>query len=381
MTGHASASASNTTRKPAELPRRARGRNTRRGAPNPAAVAAGRAAARRWLDGLRNCAVDANDLLHDGPNSGGNGIETESTEPDVTWFRVDDNLAFHAKTVAAGLAAMGLWLRAGSWSAGMLTDGFVPDHMVPALSDGTPELAERLVAAGFWRRVRNGYQFHEWMERNPAAGTVREHRRKEAERKAEWRARKAATRENEKERPGDVPPGHPTGQQRQSQRPSRRDNSVRPDGTTASVPALSRSTRPDPSLTTTEPPLRSGSGADAPLAPAPGVDLELAPTKITAQAVAAAWVDAVRANDIEPSKSQIGQVAKAAKELLHRNRGELVVAAAQAAGAKGYVQIDRELTAMNGRQIRRPETQRIPTTTARVQAIDALMLPEPGTSS
>ena len=51
----------------------------------------------------------------------------------MPWFKVDDNLAFHHKVVAAGNAAMGLWVRAGAMCAQQLTDGFVPDHMVNTL--------------------------------------------------------------------------------------------------------------------------------------------------------------------------------------------------------------------------------------------------------
>lgn len=94
----------------------------------------------------------------------------------MTWFKVDDTLAFHRKTVAAGCAAMGLWVRAGSWSAQTLTDGFVPEHMVPPLADGDAGLAGRLVEAGLWRRVRGGYQFHEWAERQPSRQSIEDRR-------------------------------------------------------------------------------------------------------------------------------------------------------------------------------------------------------------
>lgn len=94
----------------------------------------------------------------------------------MTWFKVDDTLAFHHKTVAAGVSAMGLWVRAGSWSAQTLTDGFVPEHMVPALADGNVGLAGSLVEAGLWRRVKGGYQFHEWAERQPSRQSIEDRR-------------------------------------------------------------------------------------------------------------------------------------------------------------------------------------------------------------
>lgn len=118
----------------------------------------------------------------------------------------------------------------------------------------------------------------------------------------------------------------------------------------------------------TELSLRSSSGAEAPRAD---------PDRITAQTVAAVWVDSVRANGTDPSKAQIGQVARYAKELLGRNHPDRVLAAARDAGAKGYVQIDRELTVMNGRAAAAPT--RIPTTTQRLTAIDNLK--QPGAAS
>lgn len=88
----------------------------------------------------------------------------------MPWFRVDDNLSFHAKVVAAGNPAMGLWVRAGAWSALMLTDGFVPDHMIRAL--GTKQQADRLSAVGLMKRAQGGYRFHEWAERQPSKASV-----------------------------------------------------------------------------------------------------------------------------------------------------------------------------------------------------------------
>lgn len=85
----------------------------------------------------------------------------------MSWFKVEDTLAFHLKTVAAGNAAMGLWVRAGSWSRATGSDGFIPDLIVRQL--GTPAQAKRLVEVGFWDRLPTGYAFHEWDERQPTA--------------------------------------------------------------------------------------------------------------------------------------------------------------------------------------------------------------------
>lgn len=109
----------------------------------------------------------------------------------MTWFKVDDNLAFHRKTVAAGNAAMGLWVRAGAWSAQHLTDGFVPEHMLALL--GTASQSKRLIKAGLWAEVDGGCQFHQWNEkgRQPTSQSVLADREKSAERQAKWRASKS----------------------------------------------------------------------------------------------------------------------------------------------------------------------------------------------
>lgn len=94
----------------------------------------------------------------------------------MTWFKVDDTLAFHPKVLAAGNAAIGLWVRAGSWSAQQLKDGFVPDSVVATL-DGKAA-AKKLEEVGLWHRVEGGWQFHDWTSRQPTREQV------EADRKA-----------------------------------------------------------------------------------------------------------------------------------------------------------------------------------------------------
>lgn len=100
----------------------------------------------------------------------------------MAWFKVDDQLAFHPKVLAAGNAAMGLWVRAGAWSSAQLTDGHIPAGILAVLGAKKAE-AERLVTAGLWAKNGDGYQFHQWEERNP--------RRTEVERARTSRSEKA----------------------------------------------------------------------------------------------------------------------------------------------------------------------------------------------
>lgn len=88
----------------------------------------------------------------------------------MAWFKVDDKLHDHRKARAAGRAAMGVWVLAGSWAADNLTDGFVPASVLPRW--GTRRDAQRLVEVGLWVPCEQdgelGWRFHEWFARNPA---------------------------------------------------------------------------------------------------------------------------------------------------------------------------------------------------------------------
>ena len=112
----------------------------------------------------------------------------------MTWFKVDDNLAFHQKVLIAGNAAMGLWVRAGSWCGQQLSDGFVPDKVVSML--GTPKEAAALVDCRLWDRVKGGYRFHQWEDHQPTRAEVEAKREADRQRKADWRASKSSQRDS-----------------------------------------------------------------------------------------------------------------------------------------------------------------------------------------
>lgn len=90
----------------------------------------------------------------------------------MPYLNVDDQLAFHRKTVQAGNAAMGLWVRAGSWAAGQRTDGFVPDDIARAL--GKPKEIDALIAAGLWEKAITGYVMHDYEDHNMTADQYRQ---------------------------------------------------------------------------------------------------------------------------------------------------------------------------------------------------------------
>ncbi|SDP61244.1 hypothetical protein SAMN04487905_10653 [Actinopolyspora xinjiangensis] len=103
----------------------------------------------------------------------------------MPWFAVDDQLADNKKARKAGTAALGLWVRCGSWAAAHLTDGFVPADIVTRY--GTTKQAEKLVQAGLWEHAESdgesGYQFHDWFDYQRSAEQVRSERAGAAKRK------------------------------------------------------------------------------------------------------------------------------------------------------------------------------------------------------
>jgi hypothetical protein len=103
----------------------------------------------------------------------------------MTWFKVDDTLHSHKKSMRAGVEAMGLWVLAGSWAADQLTDGWVPSYAAQRIASNAEDLAARLVKAGLWtpgeHDGEDGWWYHEWGERQPMKDEVMDQRRKRAE--------------------------------------------------------------------------------------------------------------------------------------------------------------------------------------------------------
>lgn len=105
----------------------------------------------------------------------------------MTWFRVDDGFWSHPKTIALPAGAVALWVRAGSYCGKHLTDGYVPETMLPMLQ-GTLDDVDQLVEAGLWRPVEGGWAFHDWTTYQDTREAVE--RRREA-----WKARQRRHRD------------------------------------------------------------------------------------------------------------------------------------------------------------------------------------------
>ena len=117
---------------------------------------------------------------------------------EIPWFKVDDKLHDHRKARAAGKAAMGVWVLAGSWASDNLTDGFVPRSVLSRW--GKVADAQRLVGVGLWHEDEqdgeSGWRFHEWHERQPSRASVEVERAEARARMAELRAKRKANKRN-----------------------------------------------------------------------------------------------------------------------------------------------------------------------------------------
>jgi len=105
----------------------------------------------------------------------------------VSWFRVDDGFHSHPKVLAAGNAAVGLFIRCGSYCAQHLTDGFVADA-VAGMYGSRAEIA-RVTAAGLWARCEGGFSIPDYLAFNPSREQVMAERARNAERQARHRER------------------------------------------------------------------------------------------------------------------------------------------------------------------------------------------------
>ncbi|MYT57688.1 hypothetical protein GTW29_13355 [Streptomyces sp. SID7834] len=116
----------------------------------------------------------------------------------MPFFVVDDGAHSHPKMLRAKNAAVGLWVRVGSYVAQHLTDGHVPGP-VATMYGSAPQIA-KLLAVGLWHEhghtcprcpaVRPGdFYMHDYRESgNPSRAEVKARRQRAAEKKKRQRA-------------------------------------------------------------------------------------------------------------------------------------------------------------------------------------------------
>lgn len=93
----------------------------------------------------------------------------------MPWFKIDDGFWSHPKVLELSPDAVALWVRAGSYCAGHLTDGEVKPSIL-RLMGATDDAAAELVESGLWDFEDGSWWFHDWAEYQPSASATKEKR-------------------------------------------------------------------------------------------------------------------------------------------------------------------------------------------------------------
>lgn len=114
----------------------------------------------------------------------------------MPWFKIDDGFHCHPKVFAAGTAAVGLYVRCGSWAAQQTSEGVIPRAV--AKMYGTPRMIKALLEAGLWHDeahecklcppvAKGGFLIHQYLDYNPSREAVETARAAKTERQRRWR--------------------------------------------------------------------------------------------------------------------------------------------------------------------------------------------------
>ena len=102
----------------------------------------------------------------------------------MTWVKVDDGFRHHPKAIRIGPLGRDLFVCGLGYCAENLTDGFIPDDMVPHLAPGQShptKIVARLLLAGLWtREEEGGYHVHDYLAYNPSREQVLQDRQYQA---------------------------------------------------------------------------------------------------------------------------------------------------------------------------------------------------------
>src|SRR5450759_760239 len=111
----------------------------------------------------------------------------------MPWFKVDDTLHGHPKARRAPLAAMGMWVLGGSYSASYVTEGCIAESWGVGVPQGRRHAAE-LVKDKLWSTCgkdgKQGWFFHDWDKYQPSKAEIEADRAASRERQKLWRAKR-----------------------------------------------------------------------------------------------------------------------------------------------------------------------------------------------
>lgn len=117
----------------------------------------------------------------------------------MSWVRLDDQFANHAKIMSVGSDAFRLHVTAMCWSASQLTNGAVPVAAVRQLGwfcEDLKQSTSELVTAGLWEVAGTGWLIHDYLEYNPSKEQVLKERAEAKERMQNKRKSSVEVRPN-----------------------------------------------------------------------------------------------------------------------------------------------------------------------------------------
>lgn len=174
------------------------------------------------------------------------------------YSKIYSDVLTDAQIVAAGCEGFTMWAKATVYCRLHLTDGFIPESVLPLLGIGVKnprKTADHLVAISLWQKCDGGYCFGKDHEGNDKWAKYQQTRIDIEKLRAYERERKRKQRGTADDVPHIVPPG----QQQDNQRDDSETEYGTPTGPFARSP---REPEPEPELRTPLSP--AGDGADAP---------------------------------------------------------------------------------------------------------------------
>lgn len=95
----------------------------------------------------------------------------------MAWTRIDDKFLMNPKIQSAGAYGMALYLSGLIYCNTNVTDGFIPDVMLPVLcglayQTASKRVADALVRLNLWERVEGGYLIHDFLSFNKSRNEI-----------------------------------------------------------------------------------------------------------------------------------------------------------------------------------------------------------------
>lgn len=257
-----------------------------------------------------------------------------------TYIRLHDGMPDHPKIVGLSDAAFRLYVEAMCWCSRHLTDGHVSAAALRRMGGSSPKTIKELAEAGLFEVGEEpDWEVHDYLHHQRSAAQV------EAAREQRRNAGRAGGKAKKK-RTGSESLSEPSSESLDDM-PSGRE--AKPKQETETETEIQDPSDPAPPTADADDNVLRLAANGQP-APRKGRRKQAQVTDPNAGTVVAAWVEAVEREQGErPAQRLVAQVGRQARELIEEGKDPArLIAAATAAGGKGFADLGRELLRMNG---------------------------------